>query len=311
MQLRSARQLLGSPWLLAICLLFLPVIAPVHTALHFRMEEFLYGGTDATSSPIPFLVLTMLGALQYLTLVALFVTHHSARAAYKARSAAAELYMTQSRLQQELTESRLAMLQAQLQPHFLFNTLNSVSALVTSNPAAARRMLVDLSALLRMVLDSYEHPLVSVERELEMVRAYLAIQQVRFGDRLRSDIAVDANSRECAVPPMLLQPLVENAVHHAMTSDESSVHVTVRTRVDGDRLVIEVENSGPAPDHDAMREGVGLGNTRQRLQQLFGDDYGFSLVTRHGGDGAIARIELPVRAAPMGSARSTTHLGIA
>jgi sensor histidine kinase YesM len=295
LRIPAATRLHGSPWLLALCVVLLPVVAHLHTLLYFRIDAALNGPANTGSLTIPYLILTVLGALQYLTVVALFVTDHAARSANRAHIAAADLQVSHARMQQELTASKLAMLQAQLQPHFLFNTLNSVSALVTADPSAARRMLIDLSALLRMVLDSYEHPLVTVDEEMEMVRAYLAIQQVRFGDRLTFDLVVDADSRRLLVPPMLLQPLVENAVHHAMTSDDSDVQVFVRTSVEGGRLILDVTNTGPSPFDDGrtITEGVGLRNTRQRLQQLFSGSAALSLTPRTEGNGVTARIELP------------------
>ena len=294
---QHTERLVGSRWLLAVGIALLPLVAPAHTALYFTITGIFSGRADTMTSGIPFLVLTMLGAFQYLTVVALIVTDRAGRTANQARIAAAELHASRARLEQQLSKSRLAVLQAQLQPHFLFNTLNSVSALVTTNPPAARRMLIDLSALLRVVLDNHERPLVSVSEEMEFARSYLAIQQVRFGDRLTVEIRIDEPSRDYAVPPMLLQPLVENAVHHAMTSDESSVDVMVRSCVDDGRLVLEVVNSGPAPvdGRTAGREGLGLRNTRQRLTQLFAGDYTLTLEPRTGAAGAVVRVDLPAR----------------
>ena len=291
----SVRRPYSTRALLLMCIVLLPVVPPLHTSL-FGLLQRLATSTDVPAlSGIPFLMLTFVGALQYLVVVALVTAETSSRAADRARRAATDLQLSHAHLRQQLAEAHVSALRAQLQPHFLFNTLNSVSALVTSDPPAARRMLIDLSALLRSVLDLADEQVVPLERELELVRAYLAIQQVRFGDRLlvRFDVHEDVN--KLPVPPMLLQPLAENAVHFAMRDDEVAV-VLLRAHRTPAMLCIEVENSGPAPDHagDSGGQGLGLRNTRDRLRHMYGEHAEVSLRATASGTGAVARLALPV-----------------
>lgn len=197
-----------------------------------------------------------------------------------------------------LAEARLTALQAQLQPHFLFNTLHAISGLVYSKPAAADSMICSLSDLLRSVLAVSERREVPLAEELAMVRSYVSIQQIRFEENLevRWEIADDVGTAR--VPTLLLQPLVENAVVHAVEGRGDRGRITVRARRAGARLVIEVEDdgagAGPRENEPARGGGVGLSNTRARLQELYGSDHVFDLNLTTGA-GARVRIELPFR----------------
>jgi signal transduction histidine kinase len=188
-----------------------------------------------------------------------------------------------------LTQAQLANLRLQIQPHFLFNTLHTIASLVrqgSSQPAVT--MIAGLSDLLRYSLDNAGRNVVPLSEELEIVRRYLEIQQTRFSDRLRVTVDADADTRDAAVPTLLLQPLVENAVRHG-----DATTVGVRSRRDGETLVIEIENDGaPLPRNWQQREGVGLSSTRRRLEQLYASRASLELENQQPA-GVIARVRIP------------------
>jgi signal transduction histidine kinase len=202
-------------------------------------------------------------------------------------------------LESSLARARLHTLQAQLQPHFLFNTLNSITALVRQNPTAAEEMLTSLSDLLRLALNQANQSWSSLRQELHFLRLYLDIQQMRFGDRLRYVEDADPTALDCAVPSLLLQPLVENAVRHGLEPAHHAGTVRVRARADGESLELSVEDDGvgcPGLVQGTARLGVGLTNVRDRLQALFERDA--SLTFAAGGSGGLAvQIRLPLRRA--------------
>ncbi|NIP58237.1 MAG: histidine kinase, partial [Gemmatimonadetes bacterium] len=167
------------------------------------------------------------------------------------------------RLRRELSDARLEALRAQLRPHFLFNTLNAVSELVHEDPEAADRMLAELGALLRASLVDDAGETVPLERELELLDAYLAIQRRRMGDRLRVRREVDPATLGLGVPPLLLQPLAENAVRHGLAGREGGGTLRIAARLEDGGLVVEVGDDGGGPPEGGIREGVGLRNTRR------------------------------------------------
>lgn len=181
-------------------------------------------------------------------------------------------YYRESR-ERELEATRLALenLRAQLQPHFLFNTLQSISTLIHRDQAAADRMLTDLSDLLRLSLRSTASQEVPLREELAFLERYLDIMRVRFGDRLVIAVEADAAVREALVPSLVLQPIVENAITHGMADRPDVGHVTVRATRDGRSLYLEVSDDGPGPGSTAPTNGIGLTNTRERLARLYGD----------------------------------------
>jgi hypothetical protein len=205
-----------------------------------------------------------------------------------------ELKNTQLRaanLQAAWTQSRLHALRMQLNPHFLFNTLNAAVALVSSRPKTAEQMLVRLADLLRRTLRDGETDFITVAREAEFVRNYLEVQRLRFPDRLSFTLDVDPNVLRAAVPSLLLQPLAENAVVHSVAAETERVHVDVRIRRAANGLELSVRNSVARPRSDT-RIGVGLSNTRERLRTLFDDNYELDLL--HAEDGSVlARVRIP------------------
>jgi signal transduction histidine kinase len=197
------------------------------------------------------------------------------------------------RLAAQLAEARLGALRMQLNPHFLFNSLNAITVLVRDqNAAAASRMLELLSDVLRLVLRaevSHETPL---STELEFLERYLAIEQVRFSDRLRPRIEADAAIRGAAAPQLILQPLVENALRHGIARRAEAGRLEIAARRDGDTLVLTVRDDGPGLDPAQEAMGVGLANTRARLTALYGDRASLEITNAAGG-GVVATIRLP------------------
>lgn len=173
------------------------------------------------------------------------------------------------RLQTMLARSQLDALKLQLQPHFLFNTLNTVSSLMTRDVQLARRVLARLSDLLRQSLrDSARHE-VPLRSELEFLDSYMEIQQARFASRLVVDKDIEPRAFDLLVPRMILQPLVENSIRHGMTDGESKLVISIRAFAKGDTLTLIVSDNGRGLNTDDVREGVGLRNTRERVQQLY------------------------------------------
>lgn len=167
------------------------------------------------------------------------------------------------------TQARLSSLESRIHPHFLFNTLNSISALVREDPAAAERTIERLAALLRYSLDVAARPLVALEDELRIVEDYLDIEKTRFGDRLRFSIAAPRDLMMLEVPPLSIQSLVENSIKHAIAESRRGGEIRVTAREQDGSLVLEVTDDGPGFDWRALKPGHGLENLRERLSTLY------------------------------------------
>ncbi len=200
-----------------------------------------------------------------------------------------------AQLETQLVQSQLHAMRMQLQPHFLFNTLNAISALALAEPKRARRMIARLSDLLRLTLEERHAPSVPLSHELEFVRCYLEIQQERFRDRLETRFDVADNTLRAAVPGMILQPLVENALRHGLLAKTTPGKLLIRVRREGGDLHLAVEDDGLGlPDGGAV-DGVGLGTTRERLRVQFGGQASLDLRAREGG-GTRVDLRMPFRA---------------
>lgn len=211
--------------------------------------------------------------------------------------AALRLEAQAAALAAQLSRAQLSALKAQLQPHFLFNTLNAIMVLVRQRQVElAEATIARLGDLLRFVLDDVEANEVSLRRELEYLERYLAIEQLRFADRLRTEIDAEPAALGAALPHMGLQPLVENAVRHGIGQRASAGLLRVTARKQGEALVVTVEDDGPGPTPSSTQApsggGIGLANTRARLAQLYGDRAQLTLTSRPGG-GALATLTVP------------------
>lgn len=195
-------------------------------------------------------------------------------------------------LQARLLATRLDVLSAQLNPHFLFNALNSIAEIVYRDARAADRMLVGLGELLRSSLEHGHSPWVPLHEELRLLRHYLDIESQRLGDRLRVDWCVEAGIDAVPVPPLLLQPLAENAVVHAISTRIRPGRLRIEARVEGSRLRLAVEDDGGNGPSSAGH-GSGLANIRSRLALLYGEDHGIDIATNAIG-GTTVRLDLPL-----------------
>ena len=213
---------------------------------------------------------------------------------YTARYRAREL--NAHRLTAELAQARLATLRQRLDPHFLFNALNAVTMLVRDGSRSdAVRMLTRLSDLLRQLLDDSQAELVSLRDELAFVERYVALEQMRVGERLQMTVEVTPEALEARVPFLVLQPLAENAIRHGIVPHESAGILTIDARRDGDWLILRVTDDGAGPSTEAgtTRDGIGLGTTRRRLDEMFGDGYDLRLDRQSPNGGACATLRLP------------------
>jgi two-component sensor histidine kinase len=225
---------------------------------------------------------TVLDAIVYCTLV---VVHHAV-VYYRVSKDRA---IRASQLEARLAQSQLHMLRMQLQPHFLFNTLHSISALMHKDVRRADSMIAALSDLLRMSLQNIGAQEVPLQSELEFLQRYLEIMGLRFGERLKVALDVDEEARDARVPNLFLQPLVENSFRHGF-GDLGAGSITISVRRDGDMLRCEVADDGRGL-RAGHKEGVGLASTRQRLQHLYGDRQTFSL---QGAPGEGVRVTMAI-----------------
>jgi sensor histidine kinase YesM len=200
-------------------------------------------------------------------------------------------------LGRELVEARLDALRLQLNPHFLFNTLHAISALIHEDPEAADRMVARLSDLLRLSLDQSKPQEVPLSEEIAFLDRYLEIELTRFGDRLKIEKQIAAEAQDALVPFLLLQPLVENAIRHGIEPREETGHVAISAQRNNGVLELRISDDGAGLSGAAAagaREGIGLSNTRSRLQHLYGTEFKFELAElAHGG--LEARISIPYR----------------
>ncbi|WP_438729994.1 sensor histidine kinase [Parasphingorhabdus sp. DH2-15] len=205
------------------------------------------------------------------------------------------------RMENQATSAQLAMLRYQLNPHFLFNTLNSISTLVLlKETEPANAMLSRLSSFLRYTLVNEPSGRVTVAQEVETLKLYLDIEKMRFEERLRPVFDIDPQTSDAMLPSLLLQPLVENSIKYAVTPLEEGADIVVKTRLVGERLRITVSDTGPGlQDNDAQRKmavkstGVGLTNIRDRLAQAYGDDHRFEIRSKRDISGFAVLIDIP------------------
>jgi len=204
-------------------------------------------------------------------------------------------------LESNLTQARLKSLQAQLQPHFLFNTLNAIATLLRRDPRAAEATLMSLSDLLRLALSRSDQQEICLSEELRFLEKYIEIQQTRFGGRFRYHQEIAAETLSCLVPTLLLQPLVENAIRHGLEPSPDGGTVRVAARRSDAKLLLEVEDNGvglkESEPNAKSGGGIGLSNLRGRLEALYGERQRMEIMSRAEA-GVVVRIEMPWHTAP-------------
>jgi LytS/YehU family sensor histidine kinase len=193
-----------------------------------------------------------------------------------------EKEVTEERARKLAAEARLRSLESRIHPHFLFNTLNSISSLIAVNPTRAEQIVGRLATLLRASLDTSNQPLIPLRQELSMVESYIDIERVRFGDKLRGSVKVPAELQDAKVPPMSVQSLVENAVKHGITPQSGGGEILVTASAENDGLRIEVRDTGPGFDLAAIPAGHGLDSLVERLDALYGAKARLNFLRRDG-----------------------------
>jgi sensor histidine kinase YesM len=215
---------------------------------------------------------------------------------YYGRYQAGEL--KSSRLETQLAQAQLQALKMQLQPHFLFNTLNSIAALLHRNKDAADTMIARLGDFLRITLENSGTQEVSLKEELDFLKCYLQIEQIRFQDRLSVSLDIEAAALPACLPNLILQPIVENAIRHGIAPRSAPGHIDIQARRLNGTLQVQVTDDGPGivkKNGSLFKEGLGLANTQARLQQLYGGDYKLDLENVPRG-GLAVTIEIPFKA---------------
>ena len=186
-----------------------------------------------------------------------------------------------SKLELQLSQAQLQALKMQLQPHFLFNTLNSISALQHENVELAQEMTARLGDFLRMTLQNIGTQEVTLQREIEFLQCYLDIEKVRFGQKLQTNIDIETQVLDCQVPNLILQPLVENAIKHGIAPNKHGGHINIRGGTENGWLKVEIEDSGKGITDEKLEKvfssGLGLANTKERLTQLYGSNFRFEV----------------------------------
>ena len=274
-----------------------------HTAIMMAVRALLMIGQELPAN-FPgwwnYTLLNYLTQLDWLLMTYLFLIGVAHALAYRRESEARALNAAQ--LETRLVEAQLQALQRQLHPHFLFNTLNTVSGLIRTDPDAADTMIDRLGDLLRMTLHTSGIQEVTLQEELEVLEKYVEIERTRFGSRLTIDMRVQSETLDAQVPSLVLQPLVENAIRHGIAPNARPGRITVSAERDDGELVLQVLDNGDGLPPDrlmALNRGVGLDNTRARLTHLYRDRFEFTFSNLDRGFCVLIRIpfEVPTAAA--------------
>ena len=279
---------------LAAHLLAIPVYSSIHTSLMWGFRCLVFplfglGAYDYGAMPVRYWMELPNDVLDYAINVAALIVFLRMREA-----SAREVRMAE--LEGDLARARLETLSLQLQPHFLFNSLNAVAALIYDEPARADLMLSRLAGYLRRTLQSGPEQRVPLEQELETLELYLTMMKARFEDNLTMDLQIDEQTRQALAPQLILQPIVENAIQHGFDPTSSRVRVEVTaSRTDSD-LILNVRDHGRGVD-PAAAPRIGLANTRNRLQHLYGAKASLRIANADGG-GAEVEIRIPFELAP-------------
>ena len=272
----------------------------VHTGLLVSVRVLLMGHASVPSkfdSWRDYAEVQYLTQLDWLLVTYLFLIGLAYALAYRGESEARAL--SASRLETRLAEAQLQSLQRQLHPHFLFNTLNTISGLIRTDADAADVMIDRLGDLLRMTLHKSGVQEVTLKEELEVLQKYVEIEQTRFGSRLHVAMQIEPDTLDAKVPNLLLQPLVENAIRHGIAPSARQGWIKIRASREGGHLVVEIRDSGdglPPERLMALNRGVGLENTRARLEHLYRTDYQFTFANLERGFGVTVRIPFQIEA---------------
>ncbi|HEX9963146.1 MAG TPA: histidine kinase [Pyrinomonadaceae bacterium] len=282
------------------------VISTFQIAIYTFVRQALLGDAARPFSPLRsfqnlFVAEFHINLLLYWTVVGLTQTYDYYRRYRERERRAAQLEIAAAQLAAQLAQSQLDALKMQLHPHFLFNTLNTISVLMQDDVSAANRMLIRLSELLRVALNSEKAQEVSLRQELEFLRGYLEIEQTRFQDRLHVDFDVDAETLDSLVPNLILQPLVENAIKHGIAPRAEAGTIRVEARRQNGHVELSVRDDGSGLSESKNHSnGIGLANTRARLEKLYGAEHSFEINSPAAG-GLEVRVTIPFRSSAAAS----------
>jgi LytS/YehU family sensor histidine kinase len=269
------------------------VIAVVHLALHYNIVTHVISlflpepGMPINLSPFPRIGWRFM--VYFIILIACYAMESQKRIRREEQQTI--------ELRVELANAQLQALKMQLHPHFLFNTLNSISELMHHDLRAADEMIIRLSDFLRLTLDPAVTQEVTLEKELEFLNHYLEIEQVRFKDRLSVDMNIDPKTMQARVPYLVLQPLVENAIRHGIAPHSSVGKLVIESSRNNGMLRLEITDNGPGlpqgtKPESCFKKGLGLSNTRARLEKLYGTDFRLDLTSQET-SGLTVTLELP------------------
>lgn len=253
-------------------------VAVLHSALYASLNAMIYGSLPWAPWSGDLMLLKLTSSVHVQLMIYAIIVGVVLRA--RANRALREREVAAARLEVQLAEAETAALKAQLQPHFLFNTLNAISALVPDDPVTAQRLIARLGDLLRLSIEQRRSQQSALGDEIEFMNVYLAIEEARLGDRLRIVRSIAAHTSGVPIPTLLLQPLVENAVRHGIAPQVDGGTLTIEVTLAGDSLRIIVADDGKGAGE--VVEGVGLGNARLRLRQLYGDRQSLEIDTAPG-----------------------------
>ncbi|HEY3580419.1 MAG TPA: histidine kinase [Pyrinomonadaceae bacterium] len=269
------------------------LIAPLQSAIEFSIAywiDTLRGMPDLLQRRRILLPAIAIATFGNIIIYVLIVCGHFAWDYYQKYR---EREMRSVELEGRLAQAELQNLKMQLHPHFLFNTLHTISVLMMRDANLANRMLIRLSDLLRITLDSTGSHMVPLKQELDFLRGYLEIEQTRFQDRLTVNIDVQPAALDAQVPNLILQPLVENAIRHGIASQPGNGTIQLRAAHDGPNLRLQVSDDGPGLD-GSFKKGIGLTNTEARLRQLYGASHSFDIRNLPGTGGVEVTITIPL-----------------
>jgi signal transduction histidine kinase len=302
---------LASPLIFRLCRRFPIERGFVIERLAFHVVSGLVFVVFVTAATLPTLWAIGLGSPQYETFSAYFgalfinpfMVHQGLLAywgtvvvahAFEYHEQAKQGQARTSELSAQLAQAQLAALKMQIHPHFLFNTLNSVSALLHKDLEAADRMIARLSDFLRMTLKSSGTSVVTLAQEMDFLKTYLEIENIRFQDNLRVEIDIDEAVSGAKVPNLILQPIVENAVRHGTSRQTGVGRLSIRADRAGEHLHIAIEDNGPGPNRSRTSDGTGVGltNTRARLEQFYGE-FQLDIKERDAKGGTIVTMKVP------------------
>lgn len=259
------------------------VFSFTHLTVYVFLRQWLLDDFSKPFSPLQsfqnvFIADFHANLLIYWTVVGLRQAYDYYRRFRERERRAAQLEVEAALLETQLAQSQLEALKMQLHPHFLFNTLNSISVLMRDDVQAANRMLVRLSELLRVALKSESQQEIPLRQELEFLGGYLEIEQTRFQDRLTVDFNIEKETLDAYVPNLILQPIVENAIRHGIAPQAEAGLIQVQARRENGFIELCVKDNGAGlNESEAPIQGIGLSNTKKRLEKLYGEEYGFEI----------------------------------